>query len=299
MISKLFKFKCWHNAERDYDLVIDKGFLHVRITVNVPYKWVSITNKEEEEVISEVYNGPMLIIKLPKCKPGIYYFNFLVSDNGNTFEYYIGGKQIKLYYSDIYGFEFILPKYALWNRNLNRSGRLEYVLDNTLLPNEKTMSKFTSRIVNRIQGKREKIRAIHDFVARFLYYDWDSLRDGDTQRTIEQIVKTRRCVCQGYADLALLMYKSIGFEVQNILCYANGNIIKEGWSQPMHRFTDFYHIITRVHTGERWIYMDITWDSKNRFEDGLFKNGGAPSHTYFDPTLPFLSATHRFISNNQ
>lgn len=121
------------------------------------------------------------------------------------------------------------------------------------------------------------------------------MKDNETNRSIEQIVSSKRCVCQGYADMALVMLQSIGIESQNLLCYAIKDIYHHGWSETINRTSDLNHVITRAKLENRWLYMDITWDSNNIYEDGKYIKGASPSHRYFDVTIPFLSATHRFF----
>ena len=143
---------------------------------------------------------------------------------------------------------------------------------------------------------REKVLAIHDFVAQNLYYDYDSLTSNENRyRTIEQIAQTKRCVCQGYADFTLVLLTCVGLEAENILCYVVDNIYEHGWSDVKNRISELNHIITRVKLENRWLYMDVTWDSRNRYENGAYIKGDYVSHRYFDVTLPFLSATHRFF----
>lgn len=297
MKNRLTKFRCWQNSLNDYDLEILANRLFVKIKVQQTFKWVQIVSLENVVVISKIYLTNECQIKLPMGVPGKYLFYFFVSNNGFSYNGYIGGHQIVLEYDNVSGWGFKLAQYALWNKNLISSNRMRYVLNDTLLPNSKTIIAKTKSITSNCSCLKEQILKVHDFIAENLYYDCDLLRSTETNRTIEQIVRLKRCVCQGYADMALVMLHSIGVVAQNILCYANRDIRHRGWSNSINQTSDLNHIITRAKVENRWLYMDITWDSNNTYENGKFIKGAQPSHLYFDVTIPFLSATHRFFEN--
>ena len=191
---------------------------------------------------------------------------------------------------------FVLPLYSKLNRILVEKNLLDYVLSETFVDNNHTMRRVANKLTSKCLSMREKVLAIHDFVAQNLYYDYDSLTSNENRyRTIEQIAQTKRCVCQGYADFTLVLLTCVGLEAENILCYVVDNIYEHGWSDVKNRISELNHIITRVKLENRWLYMDVTWDSRNRYENGAYIKGDYVSHRYFDVTLPFLSATHRFF----
>lgn len=295
MTNTISKFRCWQNITNVYDLEIEGVTLFIKIKVPYLFKWLQIIDGNNQPVVSKIYITATCKIKLPKSGIGKYYLYLFVSTNGFSYEGYIGGRQIVLYRNLSGEWNFVLPQYFSWNRNLVRTNKLKFVLDHTLLPNSKTMTSKMSSLTQDCKSLREKILKIHDFVAENLYYDFDSLKDNETNRSIEQIVSSKRCVCQGYADMALVMLQSIGIESQNLLCYAIKDIYHHGWSETINRTSDLNHVITRAKLENRWLYMDITWDSNNIYEDGKYIKGASPSHRYFDVTIPFLSATHRFF----
>ena len=290
------KFRCWSNPNRIYDLEFSENIINLQITVPHNFKLLQILNEDQEELFSKLYTSNSCKCKLNVHEPGVYYLYLYVSNNGTDFVSFIGGKQIILNLDNTNQWYFRIPRYTIWNKKLLESKHLKYVFCDTLLDNDHTMTKVAIRLTKRCSNLREKVLIIHDFVAKNLYYDFDSLSSGEsTNRTIEQIVHTRRCVCQGFADLTLVLLKSMGIQVENILCYAIQNIFESGWSYVVNRTSDFNHVITRVKLENRWLFMDVTWDSTNRYENGVYIKGDYVSHRYFDVTLPFLSATHRFF----
>lgn len=295
MIDRTLKFRLWSSALGEYELQIKNESLFVDIPMPYKFKWLQIIDSNKEEVCSKLYISKHCKQKLFINKPGKYYFYLYGSNNGFNYESYIGGKQIILELDNENHWWFLLPLYTSWNIELIKKKQLDYVLSNTLLYNSHTMKKKAVELTVGCNTLQEKALVIHDFVAGSLYYDIDSLSTHNTNRTIEQIAQTQRCVCQGYADFALVLLTSIGILAENILCYVVDNIYENGWSNVRNRTSELNHIITRVKLEDRWLYMDVTWDSNNRYDNGRYIKGDFVSHRYFDVTLPFLSATHRFF----
>lgn len=267
MKNKVKKFRCWSNSNRVYDLEFIDDIINIQINVSHKFKLLQILNEDREELFSELYTSIRYNCKLSIYTPGLYYLYLYVSNDGKNFVSFIGGKQIILYLDRTNQWYFKIPEYTMWNRNLLESKELKYVFNDTLLKNDNAMRKTAIRLTKGCHNLREKVLAIHDFVAKHLYYDFDSLLSTEsTNRTIEQIVHTRRCVCQGFADLTLLLLKSIGIQAENILCYAIQNIFESGWSSAFNRTSELNHVITRAKLENRWLFMDVTWDSTNRFE---------------------------------
>ena len=290
------KFRCWSNVNHVYDLELADDIINIQMALPYNYKLLQILNDDKEEIFSELYTSERLTCKLHIKEPGFYYLYLYVSQNGYNFSSFIGGKQIVLYLDMSNQWYFRIPIYTMWNRSLLESKNLKYVFCDTLLENNHTMKKAAIKLTKGCSRLREKVLVIHDFVASHLYYDYDSLLSKEsTNRTIEQIIHTKRCVCQGFADLTLVLLKSIGIQAENILCYAIQNIFESGWSNVKNRTSDLNHVITRVKLENRWLFMDVTWDSLNRFENNVYIMGDGVSHRYFDVTLPFLSSTHRFF----
>ena len=295
MATKSKKFRCWHNSTGKYDLVFEDNNMLVKAIMPYVFKCVKIVDKENNERYSKSYlsNECKCTLNLPLGK---YYLYLYGSKNGFSYEAYIGGKQIILELDLDDNWYFILPLYLNLNRNLIEKNLLNYVLCDTFVDNNHTMRRVANKLTSKCASIREKALAIHDFVAQNLYYDYDSLDSNENRyRTIEQIAKNKRCVCQGYADFTLVLLACAGIEAENILCYVVDNIYEHGWSDVNNQTSELNHIITRVKLENRWLYMDVTWDSNNRYENDQYIKGANISHRYFDVTLPFLSATHRFF----
>lgn len=298
MATKSKKFRCWQNLTGEYDFAFEGNNLLVKVDMPYTFKWVQIVNEDNKDVFSKKY-----ISKECKCDLkltfGKYYICLYGSKNGFIYDSYIGGKQIGIELDKNNNWGFILSEIFEINRQLIVSGNIDYLLSGTMLENHHTIRRLASKLTINCRSLREKVLSIHDFVANNIYYDYDSLVSNENRyRTIAQIAQTKRCVCQGYADLTLVLLSCVGIEAENILCYVVDNIYEHGWSDVKNRTSELNHIITRVKLENRWLYMDVTWDSNNRYENGKYIKGNI-SHRYFDVTLPFLSTTHRFFEKNK
>lgn len=53
------------------------------------------------------------------------------------------------------------------------------------------------------------------------------------------------------------------------------------------------HAWNEAYADGRWIILDTTWDSQNRYENGIFSEAKPCSTIYFDPSLEAFSESHR------
>lgn len=141
-----------------------------------------------------------------------------------------------------------------------------------------------------------KVMLVHDYVARYLFYDCDELnakvRQDDSSLTV---LKRRHTTCRGYASLSVSLLRAMGVPAQILCCYkANpGQMIdiKNITPKTNHEFVAAY-------ADSRWIIFDPTLDSHNKYEKGIFYNSNEkPSFAHFDMTKQFLSFTH-WLSEN-
>ena len=171
-----------------------------------------------------------------------------------------------------------------------------------------------------------KVKAIHDFVCDYVYYDLDAvterdkyeeecmsketiiLEDGiEVTRLIDlagheeeltiyhqsalDVLKSKKGVCEGYANFTCALLRAVGIPAQ---CYdgaAGSGSVWEG-----HAWNGAY-----ISSENRWVILDTTWDSGNRYENGQF-NSGKKRYISFDPDLYVFSSDHqsdfpRFLSD--
>lgn len=144
-----------------------------------------------------------------------------------------------------------------------------------------------------------KVLAVHDWIAANIYYDWDSYCKGkiDYSKLANgpQVFIRKLAVCAGYSDLAVIMLRALGIPAFSQSCYALGASTLGRWNDQNIK-NKSNHAITMVYIQKRWVLMDITWDSPNKYRNGTFQQSGEVSHRYFDPTLQYFSNTHKLCS---
>ena len=239
-------------------------------------------------------------IPLPINEVGVYFLRIYVQEN--IYGVYTGmlfKSDVPFYLSPNGRFRFIETVVAEPNR--------EFL---SKLPEPRTIACFQERIRIRklsesitcqSSGTYDKILAIHDWLAENLHYDYDALENMD-DKTIcitkpVDVISSKRTICQGYTDLAVSLMRSIGIPSLGIVCYALGIGSSGGWERKENLDAEPNHIFPAAYCDSRWIYMDVTWDSKNEYRKGQYLTSGErPSRKYFDMTTRFLSNTHRLIS---
>jgi len=147
-----------------------------------------------------------------------------------------------------------------------------------------------------------KVLKIHDWVANEFYYDEDGLNSGEylsSDYSFPSLMLSKKCVCQGYANISALLLNSIGIPSIIIQCFALGISTSGGWDKPENLKSPSNHVIVASYCENRWVLFDPTWDSPNKYKNGKYITAGKLSHKYFDITPHFLSSTHRLISTQK
>jgi hypothetical protein len=137
----------------------------------------------------------------------------------------------------------------------------------------------------------EKAKAIHTWVAGNIYYNIDCVNgvgdpsavwmDGEETWSSTYVLRNKRGICGGYANLTAALLRAAGIPAIEITGYILG-VDAHGWVEA---FAD-----------NRWINMDTTWDSGNRFENGKFSPKQTPGTNYFDISAEDLAETHSIMN---
>lgn len=130
----------------------------------------------------------------------------------------------------------------------------------------------------------EKVRKIHDWMVTYLYYDIDGTY-GERKTVLTQsidVILARKTNCAGFSRL----FRDL-LRFQNIPCtIVSGN--------TRHNIFEDYtpsHAWNMVYLDGVWKNFDITWNNRNRYENGVFiKN--PPEYGYFDIDPFYFSYDH-------
>lgn len=176
----------------------------------------------------------------------------------------------------------------------------DYLAETEFIQSKDTeISDLAQKITNGITDEYAQVKAVHDWVAANIYYDYDAFAGGDYQdMDAKNVLLTKKGVCEGYANLmaALLRSKGIPCKIQS--GYALGLDTKKEWSPSNIDTTEENHAWNEVYVDGRWIIIDATWDSQNRYKAGRYVIGEIITQTYFDSTLEFFSLSHKSIDGN-
>ena len=130
-------------------------------------------------------------------------------------------------------------------------------------------------IVEGISSDYDKAKAIHYWVAENIWYGGPV---GDVlYSSLAHVLKYRRGVCGHYADLTLALLRASGIPALHVVGAINS-------------ITDVGHSWVEAYADNRWIIMDPTWDSQNRYENHPEKRSARG--VYFDISLEEISKSH-------
>lgn len=159
------------------------------------------------------------------------------------------------------------------------------------------MKSVAEQVTDGIFTDYERALAIHDWVCSYVYYDLDALSSDDTAPySATEVINRRRAVCLGYATLYATLCRAIDIPCNVVSGYALG--VADGdreWNDTNIATNEQNHAWNEVYVDGRWVIVDTTWDSLNRYENGTFKDGETISHLYFDANLEFFSYNHKII----
>ena len=200
------------------------------------------------------------------------------------------------------GLAFLRPSVYQHNLGLyetnNRVGSSDLSLSHLSEAQKVTVKNLAEDITRGARGDGEKVKAVHDWVAANIYYDYDGVRN-NTRKKIDTIsvLNNRIAVCQGYAELTVSLLRSLGIPTRMVNGFALG-VSTSGRSWDEVNATSSNHAWNEAYVDGRWVMFDATWNSTNRYENGR-KVDGEIRLTYFDLTMEALSNTHKVFNRQR
>lgn len=159
---------------------------------------------------------------------------------------------------------------------------------NSTLEEVKNLSDY---IAGDLKNDYDKITAIARWVSENIYYDRDARDSSVTTSTIciKNVLRDRRTVCGGYANLYCALLEAQGINAVNI----KGTVIANDGTVTYENLSEgrVNHEWCAVELDGRWITMDVGWNSGNYYENGEFFRITA-YEKYTDPTDLALSLDH-------
>lgn len=155
----------------------------------------------------------------------------------------------------------------------------------------------SAEIVGSETDDYKKLLLIHNWVAENIYYDWDYYtgRSSSIYWGAEDVLRERRSVCEGYARLTRALVQAQGIPCMLVTTFATGVSTSGGFfdsSNAMQTKSNHAHI--EAYVSGRWVTVDPTWDSGNKYENGQFI-AGERTLVYFDITPDLFAFTHKIL----
>ena len=239
---------------------------------------------------------------------GIYYVQlYYLDSSGTKFKsYWLKKNGVKLKKT---GSKIVILKPETYESNVeiyekraSSNQALEYYLepDNLVDCDNPVIKAKALEITKGITDDYEKVKAVHDWVAENIWYDYDGLyQKSPIEYVASDVLESKKSVCQGFADLAAALLRSLGIPTKVTNGYAMGVGTSEVWSQDILTSNQSNHAWNESYVNGRWVIYDSTWDSDNKYIDGVFSKGtGCTGHCYFDLTIARFSSTH-FIMDKE
>ena len=158
--------------------------------------------------------------------------------------------------------------------------------------NEKPIKNMAEKLASKCSWDDYiKVMLVHEYVARYLFYDYDELQSDVRQdNSAMAVLKRRHTTCRGYVSLCVSLLRAMGIPAQQIPCY----VARPGQMIDINNVTPkTNHVFVAAYADNRWILLDPTRDGHNKYKDGNFIDSKEQaSYANFDMTEQFFSFTH-------
>ncbi|SDW98661.1 Transglutaminase-like superfamily protein [Lachnospiraceae bacterium KHCPX20] len=156
----------------------------------------------------------------------------------------------------------------------------------------------TKAIIKGCKSKEDKVKAIHDWLAKNVQYHYEALYSANGSNLQwnaadpDWVFKNKKAICSGYARLARVMYTYAGVPCLNIVGTARNIEAGRDHTNPNHEWN-------AVYLNGGWRIIDITWDSPNAYYGKHSTEnikGQAPRYSYYGITPFVLGMDHISLS---
>lgn len=126
----------------------------------------------------------------------------------------------------------------------------------------------------------QKAKAIHDWVANNLWYGYKPT-EKTYNSSVERILDTRTGKCGEYSTLTIALLRAVGIPAR----METGGVTDVAYGP---------HAWVFAYVDKRWIFIDTTWDSFNKYDNGYSPQKQCNSN-YFDSSLKLISSSRRLM----
>ena len=179
----------------------------------------------------------------------------------------------------------------LWDAQRTDSDAIE---KNKIGTDDKDIIALAKKITASSKNDYSKMKAIHDWVATNIYYDYPAYR-GEVTKTGDVVspqspavvLDRKRAVCGGYAAATVALLRAVGIPAKTVSgVVSTDSNVGHAWSQAW------------LSSEKRWVIMDTTWDSGNKYDNGKYTKGSMRTK-YFDISLGELTKSHLLTDTSE
>jgi len=143
---------------------------------------------------------------------------------------------------------------------------IEFILTFFLTPsydvqsNNQEIINLAESITKGLPSDYDKVRAVHDWVAKNIAYDVEGLNNDVLVYDALGTLHARKSVCQGYADLSAALLRSVGIKTKIVHGIAAWGPIPEEIRKNPQAYSS-NHAWNEAYADRRWVVFDATWDA--------------------------------------
>lgn len=197
------------------------------------------------------------------------------------------------------GNEYCFKKPLVWDNNkdfmskwINPVGYIEADIDSEIVD-------LSNEICKGASNDYEKILKIHDWVADNIYYNYDYYFNSSSSDIVYDalsVYQSKRSVCEGYANLTQALIHAQNIPCRKVSGYALGLSSQyKYWTDETAAVEKSNHAWNQAYINNRWINIDTTWNSENKYMNGEFIYEGMENRFYFDISDVFFSYNHKYL----
>lgn len=263
-------------------------------------------------IIVKDYSGKRLCEDICEVKPnGTYETNLFLSigDGHYLLDICYGKERYSTYYYRYFGIPiecqnntdfFKASQISGYNAHMFNEFKNQDISNYLIKTANDEIKQKVNALIAGVTDSKQKVMIIHDWIADNIYYNEDAYNASIQNRkpitwdlaNSKDVYETKLAVCAGYADLFQAMVREAGIPCRTINGYTIQLGSKTSWENV--DSSEIQHAWNEVYINGRWIIIDVTWDTRNRYENNKFVND-EKTHVYFDPTLDNFSLDHKIL----
>ena len=140
---------------------------------------------------------------------------------------------------------------------------------------EKSLEQLAGYILQSANSDIEKARGVFVWITDNVAYDEKGFQTGQMlDCDVDAVLKNRKCVCEGYANLFLALSKQMGLQAEKVIGFT-----KTASDRPGRKLKESDHAWNRIKIDGQWKIFDATWGAgsstigekwKKRFDEFWF-----------------------------